>query len=452
MNVFLQRFQQFNQREELIAKGDRLLVAVSGGLDSTVLATFLARNGYSIAIAHVNFQLRGRDSDQDARFVENLALTLEAKFHGASIDLPNYKVRGESTQMAARRFRYDYFEKLLDEYNYDKLVVAHHLDDQLETMLLNLVRGTGLKGLSGMLPKNGNTIRPLLSHSRKDIEEFATRNQIVWREDRSNASDDYLRNRIRHQLSPLIKELGMTESSYRNTAKHLLSARYIYRSKVEDLLADARSKVGVPFDIDLSVILAQDEAETYLYEALVELGVTEDQVSQLLSATGPLTLRSEGYEVMRMGQSLSVRRYSDLVALPVLSVDALPYTFNSFGKEYSLKVVPRPTVLDKGGSQYLSTKCLAGLSGENPPGLYLRPRKNGDRMVMLGMEGKSKKIQDLFVDLKVPKYDRDGIYLLFDWADNLLAIPGIAISETAKVGVEDELVVQIETSSEEVQT
>ena len=203
--------------------GKKLLLATSGGLDSMVMLDFFHKLKFEIAIAHCNFQLRGIESFEDQNFVQNYAETNSIKLFLTQFDTQafanDYKL---STQVAARELRYSWFYELLETENYDFILTAHQADDNLETFLINFVRGTGLGGLTGIPEQNDKVIRPILIFSRQELELYANENNIQWREDSSNASDKYLRNKIRHNLVPILKELNPDFlSSFQKTQTYL---------------------------------------------------------------------------------------------------------------------------------------------------------------------------------------------------------------------------------------
>ena len=206
----LQKFQNHIIQNFNFLIGRRLLLACSGGLDSMVMVDLFHKLSFDMAIAHCNFQLRGMESFEDQNFVHNYAETNNIELFITQFDTEafaeDYKL---STQVAARELRYSWFYELLETKKYDYILTAHHADDNLETFLINFVRGTGLEGLTGIPAQNGTIIRPLLIFSRKEIEQYAKENNIEWREDSSNTSDKYLRNNIRHNLVPVLKELNL---------------------------------------------------------------------------------------------------------------------------------------------------------------------------------------------------------------------------------------------------
>ncbi|MBS1603058.1 MAG: tRNA lysidine(34) synthetase TilS, partial [Bacteroidetes bacterium] len=199
-------FGEFIKRERLFSSGDRLLAAVSGGLDSVVLCELLHRAGFDLFIAHCNFGLRGEESERDERFVRGLGVRYRREVLVQRFDTTAYaSSRRVSVQVAARELRYEWFKELIGDRGY--VVTAHHRDDNIETMLMNFFKGTGISGLRGMLPRQGNVVRPLLFAGREEIRAFAVTEGLEWVEDSSNESDKYTRNYFRHRVIPLIEEV-----------------------------------------------------------------------------------------------------------------------------------------------------------------------------------------------------------------------------------------------------
>ena len=205
----LQKFKEHINSNFPFLKDKKLLIAISGGLDSIVLHQLLNDLNFDISLAHCNFSLRDKESDLDEEFVKNLSQKSYNQIFTIKFDTNKFAQKNKfSTQIAARELRYIWFQELVENHNFDFVLTAHHADDNLETFLINLTRGTGLDGFTGIPKKNGNIIRPLLPFSRNEISEYAKTNKIDWREDASNASTKYIRNKIRHQIVPVLKEIN----------------------------------------------------------------------------------------------------------------------------------------------------------------------------------------------------------------------------------------------------
>ena len=204
-----EHFEQYNARHALFTRDDKILLTVSGGVDSMVMLALFAEAGYNIGVAHCNFSLRGEESDQDEATVEAVAKGYNIPFYSKRFDTKGEMERtGESMEMAARRLRYEWFAELSEEHGYTAIAIAHHVDDSIETFFINLLRGTGLRGLTGITRQRGNIIRPLLFAERKEILEYAVLHKIPYREDSSNRTKKYLRNKIRLGLLPKVREIN----------------------------------------------------------------------------------------------------------------------------------------------------------------------------------------------------------------------------------------------------
>ncbi|MCK5815335.1 MAG: tRNA lysidine(34) synthetase TilS, partial [Flavobacteriaceae bacterium] len=245
-----------------------MLVTVSGGIDSVVLVHLLHQLKFDISIAHCNFKLREADSDLDEQFVKKLASDLKLDFYKISFETEVYAKKNKcSIQMAARELRYDWFEEIRQKNNLDYVLTAHHKDDVLETFLINLSRGTGLEGLIGIPSKNGYIVRPMLPFSREDINSFAKENTIEWREDKSNASTKYLRNKIRHDLVPILKELNPSfMSSFENTIDHLKGSQQIVNDAVQEIEKRVVSKKHDYLKLDIEELQKLSNPKIYLYK------------------------------------------------------------------------------------------------------------------------------------------------------------------------------------------
>src|SRR5690606_26589934 len=207
IRIMFNHFKNHIDKNLSFLKESKLLIAISGGLDSVVLTHLCYKLGLKISLSHCNFNLRGTESDEDEDFVLELAEDLELEVFIENFDTQAFAQDHKlSTQMAARTLRYHWFEELAQQLHFDYILTAHHADDNLETFLINLSRGTGLDGLLGIPEKNGKLVRPLLCFSREELEKYALANNLSWREDKSNASTKYLRNKLRNDVIPTLKE------------------------------------------------------------------------------------------------------------------------------------------------------------------------------------------------------------------------------------------------------
>ncbi|RYF71450.1 MAG: tRNA lysidine(34) synthetase TilS, partial [Cytophagaceae bacterium] len=282
-----------------------MLLAVSGGIDSMVLAALVKQGGFDFGIAHVNFGLRGTDSDDDAAFVENIALSYGVPFHltrfNTSAEAQN---RGESTQVTARQLRYEWFRQLQAEHGYTAVATAHHLNDVLETILINLTRGTGLAGLRGMPIQSEHTatwprlVRPLWFASRMAIDDYAQQHAISWREDSSNASDNYSRNQIRHHVLPVLEQInpGVLQTLPR-TIGQLRAAESILQQELLASFQQCTQPAHEGFTIDIDTLARYPEPLFRLGEWLRPYGFTADVLAQCWHAVA-----SSNGNVPRHGQ------------------------------------------------------------------------------------------------------------------------------------------------------
>lgn len=384
----------------------KLFLAVSGGLDSMVLLHLFQQLPYEIAVLHCNFQLRGLESFGDQNFVQEYTDTNGIPLFFTQFDTTafanDYKL---STQVAARELRYNWFYEQLETKNFDYVLTAHHADDNLETFLINLSRGTGLDGLTGIPQQNDRIIRPLLPFSRQDIENYAKENTIRWREDSSNASDKYLRNKIRHNLIPILKELNPAfMSSFEKTQNYLQEAQ----TMVEDASIIVYQQVAKQEDdaiyFDLKQLKRLPNYKSYLYQWLNEFGFKAwDDVYDLVESQSGKQVFSTDYRLLKDRDSL------------ILS----PLNLENENQEYLIENTQRQINIPLN----LSFSKAAEISiGSNTTifvdedklqfPLVLRHWREGDSFQPFGMEGKSKKVSKLFKDEKLSLIEKENTWLL----------------------------------------
>ncbi|HLN96120.1 MAG TPA: tRNA lysidine(34) synthetase TilS [Flavobacterium sp.] len=401
-------FRQHLQRHFPFLEGKRLLLAVSGGVDSMVMATVCKESGLDLGIAHCNFSLRGTESEADAAFVRTFAKDRQLPFYLQRFDTKAFASDyGLSTQVAARQLRYDWFAELAAREGYDYILTAHHADDNLETFLIHLTRGTGLDGLTGIPAQNGNIIRPMLPFSREDIEAFAREHNVNWREDASNAADVYLRNTIRHNLVPVFKSLNPSLlSSFADTLAHLTqaqslvddAARIVYRKVVTD---EGDRKI-----IALTELKLLPNADAYLYQWLKPLGFTAwSDIYRLIDAPSGKYVLAPGFRLLKDRDVLIVTPSPS--AAPEVAISE---NITTLDNPVKLLFTPVDSVGERA-----NTTIFVDRSRLRWP-LTLRRWTEGDVLYPLGMEGR-KKVSKYFKDEKFSLVDKEETRLLLSGND-----------------------------------
>lgn len=406
----LQRFRSHIQKEELCHPNDRILLAVSGGIDSVIMVHLFKEAGYDVAIAHCNFQLRGSDSLEDETFVRSLALSLEIPVFVKRFDVEaEMEEKKISLQMAARDLRYKWFEEVLKEESFQWIATAHNRNDSVETFFLNLSRGSGIRGLKGIPECRGSVIRPLLFLSRAEIESYQLDKQIAYREDSSNRETKYQRNKIRHDLIPVMEQInpGFMEIMERNM-EQLGEVYDIYQHAVGQLRKELFKKEQEKITIPVKQLKALNPLRTWLFELFSPYGFTRSQCEgiekimdagpgrQSISTTHRL-FKDRGEMIMvPSGNEGFERYYLDDSEKP----SVLPFPMDMEVLERSeLESIPKDPL----------TACLDLDEIQFP--LTIRRWMHGDYFSPLGME-QMKKLSDFFVDEKVPVPEKERIWIL----------------------------------------
>ncbi|MUP41191.1 tRNA lysidine(34) synthetase TilS [Christiangramia aestuarii] len=392
--------------------GGKLLLAVSGGVDSVVLAHLCHLAKLDFSIAHCNFNLRGDESDGDEKFVVDLADSLEVEVYTESFDTLNYaENNGVSVQMAARELRYEWFAELSSSVHFDYTLTAHHANDNLETFLINLIRGTGPEGLAGIKNNKNEIVRPLLGFTRKEIEAFARKRNYKWREDSSNTSDKYMRNKIRQQIVPVMEELNPNLlDSFARTQAHLQESMDLVEDYISLLYPKLVQKDKYGYAIDIEFLKKVPNQKQILYQLLKTFGFTEwNDVYDLLDAqTGKMVL-SDTHRLIKDRKKLLLTEHNE----------------NSVGKEYSIGREEELVMIPGMGSFHISEVEKRGQASENciyvpehklefP--LSIRKWKKGDFFYPFGMKGK-KKLSDFFKDEKFSLPEKEHTWLLCSGKD-----------------------------------
>ena len=471
------------------------LLAVSGGMDSMCLADLWLRSfgADSFAIAHCNFNLRGEDSDADERLVTEWAAANDVKLHKVSFDTMKYvKEEGVSVEMAARELRYNWFAQLCEDYGYAAVVTAHHADDNAETMILNMVRGTGLNGMTGMsfistIPLSSRSLssraalqtlssracreipllRPLLTFTRKQIEGYVFANKILYREDKTNASVEYRRNSVRHEVLPIFERMNPSvvrtlnrEMTYFNDASSIVEDWC--RTQLPNVLAHHCEEVRRN-DVSISIpkLMALPQWRYLLYYILQPYGFNSsvlESIESLLTSDRTISgkrFEAPGYVLLTERDSMvvvgkmaghtghDVHDIPDLIGDPFMPVrGAGKYNIN--GQSVAVEVLPWTSDMPK--KQPAGTLIFDASRLKFP--FVLRNWRSGDWMIPFGMKGK-KKISDLFTDLKLTHSEKEQSVILVDCTSDMAeqqhvaAVLGMRIDDRYKVTDKTKQIIKI---------
>lgn len=403
----LRQFKQFVNSNRLFDHSHSLLAAVSGGADSVVMLHLLAQCRLKVAVAHCNFQLRGADADGDEEFVRLLAKNYDMPFFSIRFDTLAYAEQHHlSVEMAARELRYNWFAQLAAEHHFDRILTAHHLNDNIETLLLNLTRGTGINGLTGIAAINGNIARPLLFATRSQIEEYARLNNLTFRTDCTNLTDDYQRNIVRHRIVPVLKEINPSfEERMLKNFKHIRQAADIYNWYIDKAKAEVLKTDGNGCTIDAEKLMQQPFAEPVLYECLKPFGFNGAQVEDVMKNIGRKSgcTFSSGSHKLLVDRSHIIIEPAEQTEFEPIVIDS-PQDIDSLG--IKMKVVSADDfVLDKRHS----VACLDFDKLQFP--LTIRRWQHGDFFYPLGM-AKAQKLSDFFVNNKVNVFEKERAMVL----------------------------------------
>ncbi|TDE05695.1 tRNA lysidine(34) synthetase TilS [Flavobacterium sandaracinum] len=402
----LQKFQNHLRDTFQFLDGKKILLATSGGKDSMVMVHLFQQLDYKIGIAHCNFQLREMESFEDQNFVQEYAVANDIPVFITQFDTKafaeDYKV---STQVAARELRYNWFYELLETEKFNYILTAHHADDNLETFLINLSRGTGLEGLIGIPEQNDKVIRPLLAFSQEEMAEYATLNNIQWREDSSNASDKYLRNKIRHHLVPLLKELNPNFlSSFHKTQNYLQEAQVMIEDASIMIYQQVAKQEEDTIYFDLKKLQQLPNYQSYLYQWLKEFGFSAwDDIYNLVESQSGKFVFSPEYRLLKDRDSL--------ILSPINSADeSEEYFIAENQKEVNIPL--NLTFCKVADMSIVSNKTIFVDADKLHYPLVLRHWNEGDRFEPFGMDGKSKKVSKLFKDEKLSLLEKEITWLL----------------------------------------
>lgn len=428
----LDKFISFIEQENQFRPEQPVLLAVSSGIDSVVMAHLFRRARFRFGIAHCNFRLRGRASDLDELFAENLAIKYEVPFYNIHFNTQSHaKNHGLSIQMAARELRYNWLEKIIQEKGYDVYATAHHLDDQIETFFINFLRGTGISGLRGIPSISGNCVRPILFASRNDIISYQKRFGLSYREDQSNLSERYQRNKIRLRLLPVLEEIQQDyrEAFFRNF-ENLKEVERIFKRDVQlkcDRLTIIEADGSIRFPIDALINL--HPIRTYLHELLLPYHFTNSDIQdiiacldnesgrQFLSSTHRL-LKDRDYLILTRLESNTAEQEIEILESYDFISGPVNMKFEKINKADDHQIEPDKDVAELDLDQLTFP-------------LKIRKWKKGDSFRPLGMN-QNKKLSDFFVDEKLSLYEKENTWVVLS-DDEICWIIGHRIAHSFRI-------------------
>lgn len=406
-----EKFDAFISENNLFCKTDRILIAISGGLDSVVLATLMKNSKYDVTLAHCNFHLREEESNRDEEFVRNWAKENNIKLFVKEFDTYQYmKDNKLSLEMAARDLRYEWFNSLMQEHNFNYLATAHHLDDSIETFFINLLRGTGIAGLHGIQVKNDKIVRPLLFATREEITEYAKKNNISHVEDSTNAETKFTRNKIRHNLFPILKEINPNfEIALKKDIEYLKDTEIIFRKEIEKAKQEIIETDNELIKLNIFKLKALNPIKIYLYEIISEYGFNETNTIDILSCldeTSGKQFFSKTHRLIKDREYIFINKIKDNST----------NEFFLINQEQGSLIHPLKMQIeilkDLKFVNISKEKNIAMLDADLVKfPLILRKWRQGDSFVPFGMR-KEKKLSDYFTANKYSLLDKENQWIL----------------------------------------
>lgn len=420
---------------------DTILVAASAGIDSCVLIDLLLKNNFKIAIAHCNFQLRGTESSDNHSFIEKIAKNNKLQFFSILFDtLKESKVRKQSIQMVARELRYEWFQKIAKDNNFKYIATGHHTNDSIETVILNLTKGTGIAGLHGIKPLNNNIIRPLLPFSREEILKYATTQSIEWQEDSSNISTKYARNLIRHEVIPILKKINPNlENTFTQTFEKINAIEKIFEKYVENKIIETVKIIQNEIYFDIEKL--KNENSYVIYKLIENYGFNYYQSKELLlllhkiNCSGKI-LYSTDYQLIidRLFFIISIKKpiiiLETIINEPIFKIELHNQIITSEIIEInSFKLTKKNNI------------CYFDLNEVKFP-LKIRTWKHGDKIAPFGMKGK-KNISDILIDYKIPQKEKSNFLVIEDADNEVISLVNLKASNKNKISLETKKVIKI---------
>ena len=415
----LKKFKQHLHQNFPFLEDGKLLIAISGGVDSVVLAYLCSQLNLSFSLCHCNFNLRGQESNDDEAYVKELAKNLKVPVYTTSFETEKYATKNKvSIQVAARELRYAWFYELLEKKDYEYVLTAHNTNDNLETFIINLTRGSGLEGFTGIPPINNKAVRPLLAFSRDDITLFAIKNEIDWREDKSNASIKYIRNKVRHKVIPILKEINPhVLESFQNTLEYLNESQSIISDATKNISEKVVTYENNLLKLNCKKLTELSNKKAYLYQLLHTYGFTAwNDVVDLISGQAGKQVFSKTHRLLKDRNFLILTTNNKNIT------EKGPFLIKETSTEIShpinLAIQETSDGIPENKHQIIINKDLVSYP------LSLKKWHHGDAIYPIGMTG-SKKISQLFKDKKLSLLDKEKIWLLCDAKDTIIWVIGL---------------------------
>jgi tRNA(Ile)-lysidine synthase len=426
----INKFKKFISDNKIIKPTQRILLAVSGGIDSMVMADLFLQTGYEIGIAHCNFSLRAKESDKDEELVRKFSDNHNIQFFSTRFETKMYAKKNKiSVQMAARELRYVWFEEIRKVNKFDFISVAHNLNDNIETLLINLTRGTGLAGLSGMKIISNKIIRPLLFATRQDIIEYSSKNHIRFREDKSNADTKYTRNKIRHLVLPVLKEINPSiEVTLNETAERFVGINEIVTEYIQNIRGNIAEEADRLITINFNRLRAYLHNKAILYELFKPYGINNLQLNDLLKVINGKTggqLFTETHRIIKNRKEIIIAP-EELRNETMFHINTISDIKKVPGIEYAgyVNITENFEILTDP-----STACIDSEKLSFP--LIIRVWKAGDYFYPIGMKQK-KKLSDYFIDRKYSILEKD-YKLILESGGKIVWIIGDRIDNRFKI-------------------
>lgn len=435
----LKKVQEYIENKQLLTNNEKVIVGLSGGADSMALLHILLQLGYNCIAAHCNFHLRGEESGRDEDFAKAFCHKNNIEYQSVSFDTYAYMdEKSISLEMAARELRYNWFEEISNKYKGSKIAIAHHRDDSVETILINLIRGSGIRGLTGIPPENGKIIRPLLCLSRFEILNYLKENNIPFVEDSTNNEDIYTRNKIRLKILPLLEEINPSvKQTIQQTGEYLSEVEQIYSTQISSII----NEVFDGKNINIEKLKQHQEGKTILFEILHPYGFNSDNISRIFEATDSTSgkifyaknyrlIKDREYFILEKQKSVKLSELYTIEEGIISIKEPVSIDIKTLSYDNNFSIAKDKNII------YVDKEKLTFP-------LVIRKWKHGDSFIPFGMNGR-KKISDYFTDNKFSIPQKENTWLLCTSKDEIIWIVGERADNRFKITDRTVDILQIE--------